>query len=150
MDFSSSCSEAPSSVLIRTGSCRRRNAATAGSEEPGWFDSVTNPWEGDVDGWRLMGTGGQPVDDVYKAPTAPDTLWCYPFQEKDQFVIEECPHVYFVGNQPKFETTVIEGPAGQNVRLIAVPRFKERGEVVLLEMDSLDVETVKFDVYENT
>ncbi|KAA6407429.1 MAG: hypothetical protein FRX48_08672 [Lasallia pustulata] len=148
----------------------RAYAATAGSEEPGWFDSVTNPWEGDVDGWRLMGTGGQPVDDVYKyvdgderldmmesmlrwrcgAPTAPDTLWCYPFQEKDQFVIEECPHVYFVGNQPKFETTVIEGPAGQNVRLIAVPRFKERGEVVLLDMDSLDVETVKFDVYENT
>ncbi|SLM40440.1 dna polymerase delta subunit 2 [Lasallia pustulata] len=148
----------------------RAYAATAGSEEPGWFDSVTNPWEGDVDGWRLMGTGGQPVDDVYKyvdgderldmmesmlrwrcgAPTAPDTLWCYPFQEKDQFVIEECPHVYFVGNQPKFETTVIEGPAGQNVRLIAVPRFKERGEVVLLDMDSLDVEIVKFDVYENT
>lgn len=77
-------------------------------------------------------------------------IGCYPFQEKDQFVIEECPHVYFVGNQPKFETTVIEGPAGQNVRLIAVPRFNERGEVVLLDMDSLDVETVKFDVYENT
>lgn len=75
----------------------RAYAATAGSEEPGWFDSVTNPWEGDVDGWRLMGTGGQPVDDVYKyvdgderldmmesmlrwrcgAPTAPDTLCKY-------------------------------------------------------------------------
>lgn len=173
----------------------RAYAATPGSEESGWFDSVTNPWEGDVDGWRLMGTGGQPVDDVYKyvdgeerldmmesmlrwrcgAPTAPDTLCeylvflnldknsdstgrllivvgtgCYPFQEKDQFVIEECPHVYFVGNQPKFETTVIEGPAGQNVRLIAVPKFKERGEVVLLDMDSLDVEILKFSVYENT
>lgn len=75
----------------------RAYAATPGSEEPGWFDSVTNPWEGDVDGWRLMGTGGQPVDDVYKyvdgderldmmesmlrwrcgAPTAPDTLCMY-------------------------------------------------------------------------
>ena len=60
----------------------------------GWLDSTTNPWEGDVDGWRLMGNGGQPVDDVFKyvegderlemmenllrwrcgAPTAPDTL----------------------------------------------------------------------------
>ena len=60
----------------------------------GWFDSVTNPWEGDIDGWRIMGNGGQPIDDVFKyvegderlemienllrwrcgAPTAPDTL----------------------------------------------------------------------------
>ncbi len=58
------------------------------------FDSVTNPWEGDVDGWRMLGTGGQPIDDLckyvagddrvelmehvlrwrYGAPTAPDTL----------------------------------------------------------------------------
>lgn len=72
----------------------RAYSAIPGSEEPGWFDSVTNPWEGDVDGWRMMGTGGQPIDDIYKyvegderlemmenllrwrcgAPTAPDTL----------------------------------------------------------------------------
>ena len=71
-------------------------------QEPGWFDSVTNPWEGDIEGWRVMGTSGQPLDDVLKyvdagglngtdvdgrmevlesmlrwrcvAPTAPDTL----------------------------------------------------------------------------
>ena len=79
---------------------RSRNyGATLGSPEPGWFDSVTNPWEGDVDGWRMLGNGGQPIDDVFKyvegderldmmenllrwrcgAPTAPDTLckfWC--------------------------------------------------------------------------
>lgn len=62
--------------------------------ETGWFDSVTNPWEGDVDGWRLLCSGGQNLDDVFKyvegddrleimeamcrwrlvAPTAPDTL----------------------------------------------------------------------------
>ena len=69
-----------------------------GSEGPGWFDSVTNPWEGDVDGWRMMGNGGQPIDDIFKyvegderlemmenllrwrcgAPTAPDTLCTLP------------------------------------------------------------------------
>jgi DNA polymerase delta subunit 2 len=72
----------------------RAYAALPGASEPGWFDSVTNPWEGDVDGWRMLGTGGQPVNDVFKyvegderldmmesllrwrcgAPTAPDTL----------------------------------------------------------------------------
>ena len=165
----------------------RAYSAIPGSDEPPWFDSVTNPWEGDVDGWRMMGTGGQPIDDIFKyvegddrlemmecllrwrcgAPTAPDTLcklWtslyllqyansensnigCYPFQEKDQFVIEECPHVYFVGNQSRFESTVIEGPLGQSVRLITVPKFKETGEVLLLDTDSLKVEVLKFEVH---
>ena len=73
---------------------------------------------------------------------------CYPFQEKDQFVVEECPHVYIVGNQPKFETAIIEGPTGQTVRLIAVPKFKETGEVVLLDTDTLEVEITKFNVFD--
>jgi DNA polymerase delta subunit 2 len=66
----------------------------SGSSEPGWLDSTTNPWEAEVDGWRLLGTGGQNLDDTFKyvdsedrlgmmeamcrwrcsAPTAPDTL----------------------------------------------------------------------------
>ena len=37
-----------------------------GESEPGWFDSVTNPWEGDVEGWRLWGCSGQNVDDVLR------------------------------------------------------------------------------------
>lgn len=61
---------------------------------PGWFDTVTNPWNGEIEGWKVLGTGGQNVDDVFKyvesedrlgmmeamcrwrccAPTAPDTL----------------------------------------------------------------------------
>ena len=64
------------------------------SGEVGWLDTATNPWEGEVDGWRFLGTGGQNVDDIFKyvdsddrlgmmeymcrwrccAPTAPDTL----------------------------------------------------------------------------
>ena len=55
--------------------------------------------------------------------------------------------MYFVGSQPAFETAVIEGPAGQTVRLIALPKFKESGELVLLDMDNLEVEIVKFEVF---
>ncbi|OTA27183.1 hypothetical protein BTJ68_12839 [Hortaea werneckii EXF-2000] len=139
------------------------------SDEVGWLDSQTNPADLSVDGWRLLGNGGQPLDDVYKyipncenrldmmeamlrwrltAPTAPDTLWCYPFQDGDAFVMKECPHLFFVGNQPKFETTVIEGPVGQQVRLVAVPNFKDTGEVVLIDMETLVPEVIKFDVFE--
>ena len=69
-------------------------AADDGGKAPAWFDCVTNPWEGELEGWRFLGTGGQNVDDVFKyigsddrlgmmegmcrwrciAPTAPDTL----------------------------------------------------------------------------
>ena len=69
-------------------------APPSSKDEAGWFDSVTNPWQGDVEGWRILATGGQPVDDIFKyveeedrlemmermlrwrccAPTAPDTL----------------------------------------------------------------------------
>ena len=72
----------------------RAFSALPQSEEPGWLHTVTNPWEGEVEGWRFLGTGGQNVDDIFKyvdsddrlgmmeymcrwrccAPTAPDTL----------------------------------------------------------------------------
>lgn len=60
--------------------------------------------------------------------------------------MEETPHVFFSGNQPSFGTKVIDGPAGQMVRIIAVPKFKETGEILLLHTDTLDVEVMKFQV----
>ncbi|KAK2880022.1 hypothetical protein FQN49_000657 [Arthroderma sp. PD_2] len=157
--------------------------------EPGWLDNVTNPWEGDIEGWRFWGTSGQNVDDVLRyvsldeveeadedednhhgmrlnlmdymlrwrcgVPTAPDTIWCYPFQDKDPFVIQSCPHVLFTGNQPRFQTTIVEGgPEGAGdeafakVRIIALPKFHETGEIVLLDAETLDVEVVKFGITE--
>ncbi|KAF4309184.1 DNA polymerase delta subunit 2 [Botryosphaeria dothidea] len=137
-------------------------------QEPGTFDPVTNPWEGEVEGWRFLGTGGQPVSDVFKyvesedrldmmecmlrwrcnAPTAPDTLWCYPFQDDDPLLIRDCPHVYFAGNQAQYGTRVIEGPAGQQVTLIAIPRFKETGLVVLVDSETLEVEYLQVELVE--
>ncbi|KAK3899495.1 DNA polymerase alpha/epsilon subunit B-domain-containing protein [Staphylotrichum tortipilum] len=137
-------------------------AAAAGSE-PGWFDPVTNPWEGEVEGWRVLGTGGQNLDDICKyvdsddklgmmeamcrwrcsAPTAPDTLWSYPFQDDEPFVMKESPHLYFVGSQDEFGTKVIEGPQGQMVRLVLVPSFATTREIVLVDTETLDVSKVK-------
>lgn len=84
--------------------------------------------------------------------TDPVHSGCYPFQERDPFVIERnaCPHVFFVGNQPKFCTSVIEGPAGQNVRLIALPKFRDTGEVVLIDSETLEVEVLRFAVHNAT
>jgi DNA polymerase delta subunit 2 len=186
-------------------------------EEVGWFDSVSNPWEGDVEGWRLWGCSGQNVDDVLRyldfpsddtdptierddsearlrimeamlrwrcgVPTAPDTLctlllsFChsnymltvplgsYPFQTVDPFVLETSPHIFFTGNQPSFKTAVIEAdapfrldgdvemtgssdetPAGR-VRLLSIPKFKETGELILVDTESLEVEVIRFGTF---
>ena len=48
-----------------------------------------------------------------------------------------------MGSQPKFDTAVIEGPDGQVVRLIAVPRFSETGEIVLVESETLEASVVR-------
>ncbi|KAF2429878.1 hypothetical protein EJ08DRAFT_634702 [Tothia fuscella] len=144
------------------------NILTQEGGEPSWFHSVTNPWEGDIDGLRFLGNGGQPINDMYKyvkgsnrlrmmehllrwrnnAPTAPDTLWTFPFQDNDPFIMRDCPHVFFAGNQPRFATSTIEGPVGQQVRLIAVPNFKETSSMVLLDIETMEVECVKFRVLE--
>ncbi|RDL41214.1 uncharacterized protein BP5553_01193 [Venustampulla echinocandica] len=133
------------------------------SKQPAWFDTVTNPWDGEIEGWKVLGTGGQNVDDVFKyvesedrlgmmeamcrwrccAPTAPDTLWSYPFQDDDPFVLNSCPHLFFVGSQPKFDTAMIQGPDGQAVRLIAVPRFADTGEIVLVDSETLETSVVR-------
>jgi DNA polymerase delta subunit 2 len=52
-----------------------------------------------------------------------------------------------VGNQPKFESTVIEGVAGQVVLLVAVPIFAQTGEVVLLDTETLNVEVFRIEVF---
>ena len=159
---------------------------TNSEQIPGWFDAVTNPWDGEVEGWNILGTGGQNVDDVFKyvesedrlrmmeamcrwrciAPTAPDTLckiWrvhftsnanyvlgSYPFQDDDPFVMSSCPHLFFVGSQPKFDTAVIQGPEGQAVRLIAIPKFSETGEIVLVDSETLEVERIKIEIFDST
>lgn len=34
---------------------------------------------------------------------------CYPFIDSDPFILDRCPAVYFVGNQPAFATRVLQG-----------------------------------------
>lgn len=41
-----------------------------------------------------------------------DDTWhvgCYPFTDEDPFVIDECPHVFFSGNQAKGGTKLLQG-----------------------------------------
>ncbi|BAT85343.1 hypothetical protein VIGAN_04287800 [Vigna angularis var. angularis] len=135
-----------------------------GSSSYNTFRSCTNPHCFELDNVRFLGTSGQNVDDLDKysdakdklefmertlrwrhlAPTAPNTLGCFPFTERDPFFIESCPHVYFVGNQDKFETRIIKGSEGQLVRLICVPKFSETGVAVMLNLRDIECHALSF------
>ncbi|XP_062112210.1 DNA polymerase delta small subunit [Humulus lupulus] len=129
-----------------------------GSSTYNTFRSCPNPHCFDLDNIRFLGTSGQNIDDLEKyseakdklefmertlkwrhlAPTAPNTLGCYPFTDMDPFLIESCPHVYFVGNQDKYDSRLITGSEGQMVRLISIPKFCETGVAVVLNMRNLE------------
>jgi DNA polymerase delta subunit 2 len=66
------------------------------------------------------------------APTAPDTMACYPFVDSDPFLIEDVsPHLYVAGNQPAYEHRIVGG-----VNILAVPEFCSSGEVVIYDIST--------------
>lgn len=125
---------------------------------------MTNPYEAVIGGVRILGTSGQNIQDISKfstfedgldilehnmiwghiAPTAPDTLGCYPYYEKDPFILEKCPHVYFVGNQHKYASKVIQDENGQKVLLVTVPAFSSTKTCVMLNLRTLTCHPINF------
>ncbi|XP_069034130.1 DNA polymerase delta subunit 2 [Embiotoca jacksoni] len=128
---------------------------------------ASNPYQANIDGVRFLGTSGQNVSDIQRyssmdshleileetlrlrhlAPTAPDTLGCYPFYQKDPFILEECPHVYFSGNAPAFKSKLIKGPDGQEVLLVTIPEFSRTQAACLVNLRTLECEPVSFSAF---
>ena len=79
------------------------------------------------------------------APTAPDTLGCYPFYDRDPFAVTALPHIYFSGNAASFSTrTATTLTNGCPVRLVCVPSFACTAQIVLVDLSDLSAKVVKF------
>ncbi|CAL4068509.1 unnamed protein product, partial [Meganyctiphanes norvegica] len=107
--------------------------------------NVANPYECEVGGRVLVGSAGQNVRDVLRcsamtnplevlerlcdwghlAPTAPDTLQCYPYYTHDPFVIDNSPDIFFVGNQKTFEHKTFKDLYYQNFSTYTPPNFHD-------------------------
>lgn len=130
------------------------------------FQGGSNPWVGKIEERVIIGSSGQPIEDIIKAsgskditplewleksiswrhmcPTAPDTLPAYPFFEKDLFIMKTCPDIYFTGNAPKYETKLWKGKKGEVIRLVCIPSFVTSHAAVLIDLNSLDTELIYF------
>ncbi|XP_071963088.1 DNA polymerase delta subunit 2-like [Antedon mediterranea] len=126
---------------------------------------VTNPYEATIGGFRFCGTSGQNVESIYRtttmddrmeilettlkaghvAPTAPDLLGCYPYFNDDPFIIKHCPHIYFTGNQPKFQTKRWTDSLGKKVTLICIPEFHTTQTCVLVNLRTMECQPLTFD-----
>lgn len=119
----------------------------------------SNPTWIHSNGKSILVHAGQPITDIYLhsvetdrmtmvrntlkwrhiAPTAPDTLWSYPYNDKDPFVLDKSPDVYVIGNQPSFMTEMVGG-----TRVVLLPQFAVHPIVVLVDTATLGVQTVEF------
>ncbi|PKI82889.1 hypothetical protein MVES_003214 [Malassezia vespertilionis] len=137
------------------------------------LECVTNPAWFMLHGRIMLGTAGQNVADLVKyapeaaqsietamemaratlewshvAPTAPDTLWCYPFKHTDPFVLRAAPDVYIVGNQAAHAHSTMNTKRADGtlhtIHIILVPDFSQTHEVVLLNMETLASHPVAF------
>lgn len=92
------------------------------------FKCVTNPYEFYVEDRLVLGSSGQNITNIQKfskiedpltaltlvakwsniAPTAPDTLPCFPYYDIDPFIIKNCPHLLFAGNTNEYQTSIYE------------------------------------------
>ncbi|KAH7341743.1 DNA polymerase alpha/epsilon subunit B-domain-containing protein [Rhizoctonia solani] len=142
----------PSWIFKPQGQLGGGSEALCMESNPTWIHS---------NGKGILVHSGQPLDDIYMhsveddrmsmvrntlkwrhiAPTAPDTLWSYPFDGQDPFVLDKTPDIYVVGNQPAFATEMV-GPT----RVVLLPKFVARPLVVLVDMATLGVQTVEFGV----
>lgn len=125
---------------------------------------VTNPYSCTIADRSIAGTSGQNVLDIQRyskiedglealkaslvwshvAPTSPDTLPCYPYYEKDPFIIDECPHVYFAGNTKEFKTDLYQGANGQRTRLVCIPSFSKTQSIAVVNLKTLDCKMLSF------
>jgi DNA polymerase delta subunit 2 len=87
-------------------------------------------------------------------PTGPDSVPTFPFETTDPFIIQHAPHVYFCGNCDKFETKLIDvsvdGGSGKSnnvvqVRLICVPSFVKTGQVLIMNLKTLECNVIEID-----
>ncbi|KIY72957.1 hypothetical protein CYLTODRAFT_366735 [Cylindrobasidium torrendii FP15055 ss-10] len=114
----------------------------------------------------ILAHAGQPLNDIFKyistppttsrlsmlestlkwrhiAPTAPDTLWCLPYNGQDPFLLAGSPDIFLSGGQKKFGSKLVKEGA-KSCRVVLVPEFSSTGTMVLVNLRTLDVRTRTF------
>jgi DNA polymerase delta subunit 2 len=127
------------------------------------LQTVTNPYSMEVAGRNFLVVSGQTITDILRnstlpgpleamakclewshvAPTAPDTLGCYPYIETDPHILTSLPDVFIAGNQPSYGARRVT-LSGHSVLLVSVPKFSSSTSLVKISLKSLTCQVVSF------
>eukprot|EP00980_Cylindrotheca_fusiformis_P012599 scaffold3084_cov144-Cylindrotheca_fusiformis.AAC.47 len=77
----------------------------------------------------------------HMCPTGPSSVPTVPHVEQDPMVLDQQPHVYFCGNAGKFAHKVM----ADGTVLLCIPKFSKTFEAVLLNLETLKVELLRFE-----
>jgi DNA polymerase delta subunit 2 len=80
-------------------------------------------------------------------PTGPDSVPTVPHMDQDPMVLEQLPHLYVCGNTTKFATTTTDD---KKTTLLCVPQFSTTGEAVLVNLETMGVELLRFEDEESS
>lgn len=78
------------------------------------------------------------------APSAPDNVSCLPFKDRDPFIIDYVPDIYFAGNQPEYTVTTYSCSAKPKIQLISVPSFVKTQSCVVVNLKNLECDLLNF------
>ncbi|KAI6204447.1 hypothetical protein M3Y94_00675400 [Aphelenchoides besseyi] len=127
--------------------------------------TLPNPHSFTVNGIHFLGTSGQNLDDLHKhtractsaelmmqtlrgriiTPTAPNSVDSWPFEDRDPQILDEIPHVYFAGNQPKFSFEKVQFENGAHTNLLTIPNFREKSEAVIMNVRTMRTRRLIFE-----
>ena len=92
----------------------------------------------------------QTLEWSHMCPTGPDSVPTAPHPDNtDPMVLTQWPRLYFMGNARRFATSKVDsGPtSGTNscsCRLVCLEQFATTGQAVLVNLETLDVEVLRF------
>lgn len=121
---------------------------------------VTNPYQFSIQDVQFLGTSGESVLDLKRfcadtrntelmtkilhwqhlAPTVPDTIDGFPFENRDPLIIEDqFPHIFFTANQSETDYTIQDFGDGRRTLLLSVPSFSKTKSAVIINLRTLEV-----------
>lgn len=125
------------------------------------LNRAPNPMSSTFDDKIFLGTDGKNVSVMegsmmdnllqtlscrHVCPMGPDTVPTVPHADRDPMVMEKLPDVYFCGNTEAFATQSVLVNNDHPVRVMCLPKFSTTSTAALVNLKTLGVELVKFEV----
>ena len=72
-------------------------------------------------------------------------LGCYPFYDRDPFIIKDLPDIYFLGDQEKADSKILKTPSGSVCNLLSLSQFSKSAEIILVNVKTYKIESIIID-----